>query len=354
MLFTVGASYFLFLNSANSQYNQNLLIDANALDARLNENMVISTTLLPDGNIGFFLNDTGGLTINATEALLTDSSGSILACFGLGITPPSGVTCQTSITRSPTGSTSFPLVFNPGRGNPPPSDGYFDTGKACDTTVCDLKIITQHGNLFTQTYPNTGVSLAAQALSSGAIGDLYLAFQTYHYFTVYTSGCTAGGGFSGYCIADQGKAFAIDHSLMASNYNMAFSVSITDLNQQRANIVLDPYTLMTLVPESGKGALSYIPWFIISNETNRILSVYTPIVLTYDIPVTVVFASGFPLTSGTSFTNGDLQSVGTIAAGITTPVFMVSHGCEGSGITTCVLSRANYGQNSPYVTTLFY
>jgi hypothetical protein len=46
--------------------------------------------------------------------------------------------------------------------------------------------------------------------------------------------------------------------------------------------------------------------------------------------------------------------VGNIAQGTTTPVFMVSHGCEAQAITTCSVNQANYGQNSPYVTTLFY
>jgi hypothetical protein len=222
-----------------------------------------------------------------------------------------------------------------------------------------LELFTSNGNVFSATYPLTGVSLAAQALSSGAIGDLYLAFQSYYYYTVTSGGgCPTGAPYSGYCLNLQGKAFSINSANTGPNYNVAFSIRITDLNQQHSNIVLDPYTLMSLVPESGRGSLSYTNWFIISNLTvsgyRTILSAYTPLVLTYGVPVSVVFAASAPQTSGINFGISYLQATGTIAAGTTTPVFMVSHGCEGSGITTCTASASNYGQNSPYVTTLFY
>lgn len=351
MLFTIGSEYFIFVNNANNLANQSLVNRANALANRLQEGVTVTTSLSASNYIEFYFNNTGGIAVNVTSFIVLSSSGAVLACDGIGL--PSGQGCTTS-------SPAMPLVANVGRGAPP--SGYAITGYLYPTTsspTVTLKLITSNGNVFSQTYPTTGVSLAAQALSSGAIGDLYLAFQSYHYYIVTTgSGCPNGTGESGYCIDDQGKAFAIDHTLTGPNFDVAFSVRITDLNQQKANIVLDPYTLMSLVPESGKGSLSYTNWFIISNQStgghNMILSAYTPVTLVYNVPQTVVFASNAPILSGQTFTINSLQATGTVASGTTTPVFMVSHGCEAQGITTCTISSANYGQNSPYVTTLFY
>ncbi|MDG6990960.1 MAG: hypothetical protein JRM99_06010 [Nitrososphaerota archaeon] len=351
MLFTIGSEYFIFINNANNLSTQALVNRANSLSTRLQEAMTITTSLSASNYLEFYFNNTGGVAVNVTSLMLMSSAGVILACDGLAL--PSGQGCTTS-------TPSMPLVANPGRGAP--RSGYAVTGyqyPTSTTPIVTLKLITSNGNIFVQTYPETGVSLAAQALSSGAIGDLYLAFQSYHYYTVTTgNGCPTGGSYSGYCLNDQGKAFAIDHANTGPNYNVGFSVQITDLNQQKANIVLDPYTLMSLVPESGKGSLSYTNWFIVSNTStggfNSILLSYTDVVLKYDVPQVVVFAASAPQLSGVAYSGTYLQATGAVAAGTTTPVFMVSHGCEAAGITSCAITGGNYGQNSPYVTTLFY
>ena len=129
------------------------------------------------------------------------------------------------------------------------------------------------------------------------------------------------------------------------------------MNNQTANIVLDPYTLLSLVPESGKGSLSYVNWYLVCNTSTAVYSTFAPIVLKYNIPKTVVFASAVAVVGSKTFGgSGTLQAPGLSSGQIpaTTPIFIISHGCEGAGITTCTVDTANYGQNSPFVTTLFH
>lgn len=340
MLFSVGASYFLFVNQNNMIYSEAASARAAALSSQHSEDLVIVGDANPaNGALYFTAEDLGATTATITAFFVMAANGTILTFCQAG----TGGSCPT-----------LPASVNQGT-----TSSYVNTGITYTSpNTYTISVVTQLGNVFTATYPPSAISLASQALSSGAIGDLYLSFQSYRFYQVYTgSSCPNGSPYSGYCITDEGEAFSIDHSLMASGYDVAFSIQVSNLNGQQANIVLDPYTLLSLVPESGRGSLSYTNWFVVSNKTtggfNAILSSYTPIVLKYNVPVTVVFAAGAPL-YGSSFTSADLQPVGQIAGGTTTPIFIVSHGCEGIGITSCTIASANYGQNSPYVTTLFY
>jgi hypothetical protein len=160
-----------------------------------------------------------------------------------------------------------------------------------------------------------------------------------------------------------GLGFAISSALTGACSSsklvvcFAYSVRITDYNPQHANIVLDPYTFFSLIPESGGGALSYTDFFVVSNYTsgsnNVILQTYSPIVLQYNKPMTIVVASSKAL-DGIPFSSTTLQGLGNVASGTSMPAFLISHGCEAVGQTTCLVPSSNYGQNSPYVTTLFY
>lgn len=337
MLFSVGTSYFLSVNNNDFLYSQAASNRNTAVQSGLAEDAVLSATLNSVTSvITFAVSNSGSVALNIIAFFVTPSSGSVVFCQIGSASPP----CPT-----------LPVVVNPGSTTSEVSTGV----PYASPTNYTIRAVTQRGNTFVTTYPPTATALAAQALSSGAIGDLYLSFQSYTYFTVYKGGtCPSGGVDSGYCLLKAGKAFAISSTLTGPGFDVAFSVSITNYNAQHSNIVLDSYTLMSLVPESGKGSLGYVDWYIVSNSSNVILSSYTKVVLKYDVATTVVFASSVPLSTGSAFTSTSLQATGTMAAGTTTPVFMVSHGCEAPAITTCVTSQANYGQNSPYVTTLFY
>jgi hypothetical protein len=221
-----------------------------------------------------------------------------------------------------------------------------------------IKVLTGRGNVFSTTYPQQAVSLAAQALSSGAIGDLYLAFQTYTWYNV-TSGGTcpptgsnvAGGKSSGYCLNSiSGKpAFTIPSSVATSGYGIAFSVSVTDLNPDELNITLDQYSLIMQLSIHGSSGLVPIVWYVVSNSSQTILSSYNPIVLQYNKPTLLLFASSNPVGSGFGPKTACASPSSCVSPDFTAPVFLVSHGWKGIPTT----QQANYGQNSPYVTTLY-
>ncbi len=374
MLFTIGTSYFLFVNNANSAYEQSLLKAGSQVQAGLNENIVVTTALVSSvGDVGFYLNNTGGQTVTLQSVFLVDSNSVVLSCFGTGITPPTGLTCSNVIGHSVgTGTALFPIALSPGQGRPLTSEGIYDLGSACDTKVCDVKVVTSNGNIFTATYPATGVSLAAQALSSGAIGDLYLAFQTYTWYNVTTGGtCPTSGTVyndqlsSGYCLNNvKGKsAFDVPASVAVmnscpSNCGIAFSVVVTDLNPSELSITLDEYSLiMDLTVHAGSGTVPIV-WYIVSNSSTTIYQNYSPVTLQYNKPTLLLFASLNPVcssgTCGSSNSFAPQYACGNsrsscVGSGFTAPVFLVSHGWKGIPTT----DTPNYGQNSPYVTTLY-
>jgi hypothetical protein len=358
MLFTVGSEYFIFINNANAVETQSLVARGNALAARLQEDVQVSTALNSTGYVQFYLNNTGGAALNVTSLMVLSSSGAILECDGIGT--PQGQGC---INTAPV----MPLVANVGEGVP--SKGYEVTDYHYVSGTVILELVTSSGNVFSATYPATGVALASQALSSGAIGDLYLSFNSYTYYLLTDSGCPTGSGYSTYCLEtnspNSGPAFAMSHSLTGNNF--AFSITITDLNHQQADVVLDQYTLIYLNNFYGNSHQNNIPWYIAntgpaSGQKIPIYTYYTPVVLTYDNPTTVYFISSSCITAasgpnggncaafspqGNSYSEGSVATVNILSNG-----WELAHGSY--SIPSLTYSEANYGQNTPYVSTLFY
>jgi len=126
-------------------------------------------------------------------------------------------------------------------------------------------------------------------------------------------------------------------------------MSVTNLNSLHQNITLDQYTLMTEfvppVPGFGGGSATAYAWYIVSNSST-VLSAYSKFTLFYNRPVTLVFASS---SAGTLVPYAPLILSGTITYG-----FLVSHGCQAIKQSNCQSTTDNYGQVSPYVSTLYY
>ncbi|MEM0075575.1 MAG: hypothetical protein QXV84_04420 [Conexivisphaerales archaeon] len=340
MLFTTGLAFFLFLNNENLLYSQSLVARSNKIQASVAENLLI-TVSTKNGYISFTINNQGGISSTAVAVLVTNQTGYVYAYYN---STSSGL------------SSSLPISINPGS----VSSTLTTQVKYSSGTTYVIKVITSYGNVFQGTYPPTATALAAQALSSGAIGDLYLSFQSYYWYNVTQNNCPAagtqvsGGISSGYCLVTPGKkAFSISYAAANSNAGIAFSVTVTDLNPQQQSITLDQYTLLEqIMPGSGSDFKAQ-NWFIVSNSSNVILSSYSPITLQYNVPVTLVFASSGAGSFGpqpASFSGDSSDKSNSPKIPFTVLVFISTHGCEGS--TSC--SPSNYGQNSPYVTTLYY
>jgi hypothetical protein len=331
MIFTVGFGYFYTEAQVQAAYQQQL-------SAKQSENLLVTATA-----------STSALTITVTN-LGIESNVTAYMVINNSTSP------QTVQSKNIAGG----AFLNPGQSWTSPSISYI----LGDSYI--LKVITSRGNVFSTTYPLPTTSLATQALTSGALGDLYLSFNSYQYFNVTTSNCPQGNPYSGYCltqVSGHGSAFTIPHGVS----NIAFAITITDLNSQEDEIVLDQFTLLYQVIQGANAKGTYYPWYIVSNTTtsghNAILSQYTPIPLKYDSPETLIFASGTCLTNTYSGMNDNSASCGfqpespSASAGYAATVFILSHGWETSNSTslsTLSLSNSNYGQNSPYVSTVYF
>ena len=373
MLFTVGTGYFLSVNNENGLYQNILFSNANKVAAQIDESVEITTMTVQTSpqHIGFFANNTGGITVNITSYYLIDELGNVLDCSGVGV--PSSCT-----TGSP-----FPLIVNVGKGTAgiPTTRTYVDTGvQPASGATYVLKILTARGNVYSATYPPTATALASQALSSGAIGDLYMDFSSFTYYSVESGGLcppyTSGGTYSGYCVdlSTRQEGFTMSHTVLTSP--SAFSVSITNYNPNHQTITLDEFSMIMQLQLHGSSGMVPNVWYIVSNAS-RVSGTtlypayqrFTTISLPYGVSTLLMFASASPVcqsgqspgaspngcyvlgmggNSGTTpFVCGGSQCAG---AGATDPAFVVTHGWK--GIPTS--ETANYGQNSPYVTVLYY
>lgn len=352
MLFTVGTSYFLYVNNANGVYQSVLFSNANNVASRVNEYLSVTTLTTPSNHIGFFANNTGGLTANLTAFYLLDQSGNVVKCGGVGVP---GACTQGS---------PFPLILNVGKGiaNIPTTKTYVNTTQPVSqgaTATYTLKVMTARGNVFSATYPPTATALASQALSSGAIGDIYIQPQTFTYYYVCTSGsgtCTAcAAPWTSCYLQKEGPGFTVPTS-GGGNYPLAWGVTVVDYNPNHFNVTLDSYTLLMdffAASPSNNKLYNPIDWYIVSTSGSQILGSYSKTTLSYGIPYTLYFSSGSPgafVGYKTPVCSGNnwpcLPTAPSIAL-----VFLLTHGCEAVKTANCGSATYNYGQNSPYVST---
>ena len=90
ILFTVGTSYFVFVQAQNTGYIQNLLSATNRIDLAGAESLQVTTTLQPNGDIGFYVNNTSSQSVNMTAAYVKSTAGALLRCDGVGLPPSAG------------------------------------------------------------------------------------------------------------------------------------------------------------------------------------------------------------------------------------------------------------------------
>src|SRR5256885_16935971 len=159
MLFSVGTGYFLFINTMNSFYVKNLSDRTSAMQAQLNEILQVSTGAASGNN---------HLTLTVTNKGPTDSN--ITAVY---VTGPASAFYTYGIGFSSNTTPALPIGAGQG------GSATVDTGIVIQTGgAYKLKVVTQRGNTFSATYPQTAVSLASQALASGAISDIYLQIHS--------------------------------------------------------------------------------------------------------------------------------------------------------------------------------
>jgi flagellin-like protein len=362
MVFSVGTSYFLFVNSNNLLYSQAASNRNSAVQKALSENAVISTST-SGSVIQFTVQNTGGISLNISSIFVLASTGALTFCQHGSASP-----CP-----------SLPFVVSVGATSSQVSTGVTYTSP----TTYTIKLVTQRGDVFTATYPPTSTTLAAKAISSGAIGDLYLNFHSYKYYDLTTTGCpaagtqlgTTGNYSSGECFTSTtgSSAFVIPSS---DSNKIGFSVQVTNLNNQSYDIVLDQFSLLYQVLQGPNAKGTYYAWYIASvatyNGQDVVRQKFSPYVLTYNDPTTVYFVgaqcttaysgptSGACVTMSTSNVQASacnqLGNSCTSGGGYVSTVFIISHGWEllpPVNVATLTYATSNYGQNSPYVSSLY-
>ncbi len=324
MIFSIGAAYLLFVNSTNLLYGKALVGRSTGFQDVLYERLLVNT-LLVNNHVAFYVNNSGGVNANITDAYVLGTSGSVLRCNGRGLQSP----CANS-------TPALPIVVNVGKGS-----ATIDTGYAYGSGTNTVEVVTERGGIFSATYPPTPSPFPViYALSSGGVGDLDIQIASYKYYTATLIGST-------YKLQLQGSAFSIPHG--ATSSNLAFSARFTNVNLQRKNMTIDAYSLLAnfQLPTAGGGTARNSAWYILSNDSaGNINSNYQQITLPYLVPVTIVFGSQSPGAFAPLST--------TINAGVIILVSVVFHGCEGLRAVNCIPANDNYGQNIPYVSTLYY
>src|SRR6266851_4864904 len=150
ILFTVGTSYFIFVNSTNNTYVKNLVSTSSNLQSAKAESLIVTTLLMPNGNIGFYANNTAGVSMNMTVVYVVSSSGNMLRCGGVGL--PAGAGCV---------NTTPPLwiLLNVGKGSAKIDTGYLYVAGTTDT----VEVVTARGSTYSATYPPTSSNNAVSA-----------------------------------------------------------------------------------------------------------------------------------------------------------------------------------------------
>jgi hypothetical protein len=379
MLFSVGTGFFIFINNSNLVYNQALTSRSNGIQSQLQEATTISAVQNTVGHIVFTVTNTGGVSL-VLNNLFVFTPSAVLCTFGVGITSNSA--CPNTATNT---TPNLPIAVSSGL-----TSVQIDTGITPAAGTYVIKVMTQRGSTFITTYPPSNT--VVNALSSGALGDLFLSFNSFTYWSVTTSGCGSGpSDWSGLCLTNPKTAFTVPYQNTCYSTTPCdiFSVRITDLNQKSARITLDQFSAIFQLFIAGANSKPPVTgWYLISNTSNFIYSHFHNTTLFYQVPRTLVFASAScvaPLagqgpdlspshciSSITSSNTGSwLQDNGLTlnpsacsgaSCGIAASTFILTHGweyftssppCSPTPSGCANFNSANYGQNLPYVTTLY-
>jgi hypothetical protein len=187
-------------------------------------------------------------------------------------------------------------------------------------------LITTRGNVVTLQKTTLTNNIIVSQTTQG-IGALMMDFQNFTYYNVTGSNQLTPfpNGASGYVVS--------------SGYgNIAFRVILTNLDQQQRTINLSSnsvfFSIFPTSPQQVRG--SY--WYIANvNGSGVISSTYTPVILSYNVPVAVYFASDHAIVSGQPFVAAPPHFTGA------SPVNLALIGQLGSN---------SFGQNIPFVSIL--
>ena len=188
--------------------------------------------------------------------------------------------------------------------------------------------ITIKGNTVALRQANTENIVVSQ--TTNGIGALMMSFQDFLYYTVHGYGpynINLATGSSGYTITT------------GTSTSIAFKVILTNLDYQNKNdIILTSNSVFFSIFPTSEQQVRGSYWYIVNvNDQGAISSTFTNIVLHYNVPTAVYFASGRAIKTGLPFT---LSSPGYTG---TSPINLALIGTKGD---------QSFGQNIPFVSIL--
>jgi hypothetical protein len=249
MLFTVGTGYFLWVNVNNGSYSQALAGRGNAIQEQQLENLLVFTGQGGSGgnDIVFYVTNSGGVSVNVTNLFVTFPAGVAPSCGS-----PVGRVCE----------------YGVGAGIPNTSPGLWQAvsqggnSLTIDTRIpivsgmiYVLKVLTQRGNTFSQTYPMPvpPFSSSAGSANTSPIGFIELDFNLFQAWSVTCSGTKdpASGGCTvnsfpanynnpvGQNLGSRYSGYTVSSASIGSNWLM-FSLNITNADPFSRTITLTP------------------------------------------------------------------------------------------------------------------
>lgn len=318
MLFTTGTTYFLFVSLLDQQRQIATVKRAEGDQLQRFEKFEVGGRLVAN-NVGFFLNNTGGVAMTVVSVFLSNSTFfKFMNGSNQEVTP------------------RLPITINPGG-----SLNSFDTAVAEKSgSLYTIKVLSERGNVAAGFWPFLTVTLEtivrAAILAQGA-GFLALDFNSFRaYNTTGTApGCnpsTAGcqltpwpSGVAGYTLK----------SPQSTGRYIVFSANVTNVDPEKRDLTIDTDSVLVqfLKPTTGGGTARGWSWGIGKVNATGHTQAYSAISISYLQTVTLYFIV-IPSTNTQTYpASGDFNAV-----------FIYLHGNVAS---------TTYGQNIPFVTTKY-
>ena len=307
IVMSLAYAYFFFTLSQNTTYNQAVRETNEYNIARMSESVQAINTVYQVQSNGIVtvtvnVQNIGSSTVQFTTLWVYVSEDN---WNNYGFVKEMGVTLQAGETLN--------QVFNV------PVTGVTPTG----TYNFAAWFITSKGN--TVALRHTENIVVSQ--TTNGIGALMMDFQDFRYYTVLSSPnrINLAAGSSGYTVTT------------GTDTPIAFKVILTNLDYPDKNVIILTsgsvfFSIFPTTPTQVRGSYWYI--VNVNEQTGAISSTYTNIVLHYNVPTAVYFASDHAIITGSPFTHSEPSYIGT------SPVNLALIGTKGS---------QPFGQNVPFV-----
>ncbi len=312
IMITLASGFYSFTLSQNTTYNQ-VIREKNQLDiAVMSENVQAL-------NASYVVNPSGVVTIRAEIQNIGSSAVTLVNLWihvvenlgGAGLDNYNFSQMDITLQAGETLDQPFPM----------PVAGVSSSG----SYGFSAWFITSRGNTIALRQFNTEEIVVSQ--TTQGIGALSMDFQDFRYYTVNTGNRSLVSfptGSSGYTVTT------------GTSTPIAFKIILTNLNYQtKGDITLQADSVFfSIFPTSAQQVRgSY--WYIVNvNEQGIISATYTNIVLRYNVPTAVYFASANAIKGGASFTSSNPGYTGT------SPINLALIGTK---------DDQPFGQNIPFV-----